>query len=364
MFNGYGASHGPVRPMIWTLASDFGPEGVSQEYIFDAIGGFWRRDTARDFSYSDGDEVEERILAIMRSSLDRSSKSLELQKAITDWPTNYHFNSCRANLLRPVRHLLKGQILEIGAGAGAITRFLGECGAQVVAVEGSERRASIVASRCADLSNVSVIADDFAVFQTGARFDVVTLIGVLEYARLFFKVGTGDPVDALIVKARGFLRPGGILIVAIENQLGLKYFAGCAEDHLGQAMVGIEDRYGDDLWSPSAGWNSRSALPLAVCHSNNGGSLYLTTKCPFLSSLTGRSSMVPICRRCSARPFGKTRSFPIRWPSHWSRLGGRFSATALLPISQTPFWCFAQMRRWLRTMCWLRITATCGDRNS
>jgi len=33
------------------------------------------------------------------------------------------------------------------------------------------------------------------------------------------------------------------LIIAIENQYGLKYFAGALEDHVGQAMFGIEDRY-------------------------------------------------------------------------------------------------------------------------
>ena len=228
------------------FASYDSAEWADPDYIFDTINGFWRRSAICPFLYSDGDEVEERIAAIVRSAVDRTSDSLELHKSISDWPTNYHLSPLRANLLRPLRHLLKGRILEIGAGAGAITRYLGECGAQVVAIEGSARRAAIAASRCANLANVRVVADDFAEFPAGAKFDVVTLIGVLEYARLFFKVGVGDPVDALLARARSFLRPGGILIVAIENQLGLKYFAGCAEDHFGKAMIGVEDRYGDD----------------------------------------------------------------------------------------------------------------------
>ena len=32
---------------------------------------------------------------------------------------------------------------------------------------------------------------------------------------------------------------------AIENQLGLKYFAGCAEDHLDSPYYGIEGLYGE-----------------------------------------------------------------------------------------------------------------------
>ena len=127
-----------------------------------------------------------------------------------------------------------------------MTRYLGELGCDVVAVEGSGRRAAIAASRCVDLSNVAVVADAFDRVPSGAAFDVVTLIGVAEYARVHSRDGTGDPVDALLERAARFLKPGGILVLAIENQLGLKYFSGCREDHVGQPMFGIEDRYTGD----------------------------------------------------------------------------------------------------------------------
>jgi hypothetical protein len=39
------------------------------------------------------------------------------------------------------------------------------------------------------------------------------------------------------------LKPGGSLILAIENKLGLKYFAGASEDHVGIPMFGLENRY-------------------------------------------------------------------------------------------------------------------------
>ena len=41
----------------------------------------------------------------------------------------------------------------------------------------------------------------------------------------------------MLQRVRSLLKPEGKLIVAIENQLGLKYFAGAPEDHLGQADV-------------------------------------------------------------------------------------------------------------------------------
>jgi SAM-dependent methyltransferase/regulator of replication initiation timing len=169
--------------------------------------------------------------------------SQELNAQITDWPSFYHLSRLRANLLRPVHDLLRGRILEIGAGCGAVTRFLGETGASVFALEGSVRRAKIAAARCQDMDNVTVIADSFDRFTAANDFDVITLIGVLEYARVFFPSDSGDPVDAMLRHARKLLRPSGILLVAIENQLGLKYFAGFKEDHLGVPMYGIEDLY-------------------------------------------------------------------------------------------------------------------------
>jgi len=50
----------------------------------------------------------------------------------------------------------------------------------------------------------------------------------------------------MLVQIRSLLKPNGQLMIAIENQLGLKYFAGAPEDHLGQPMYGIEGRYQDD----------------------------------------------------------------------------------------------------------------------
>jgi SAM-dependent methyltransferase len=216
---------------------------LGENYEYEPRLGIWLSRNRAAFDYSDGDEVETRIENIIETSFDRSSSSLELQKRITDWPSQYHLDARRSNLLKPVRHLLKGRVLEIGAGTGALTRYLGECGAQVVAVEGSTRRASIAAKRCGELKDVCLVADNIFKVPQLAEFDVVTLIGVLEYARKYFRDAGGDPINDLISHAANYLRPGGVLIIAIENQLGLKYLAGAPEDHFGIPMLGIEDRY-------------------------------------------------------------------------------------------------------------------------
>jgi glycosyltransferase involved in cell wall biosynthesis/SAM-dependent methyltransferase len=150
----------------------------------------------------------------------------------------------RANLLRPYQDSLKGDVLEIGAGCGAITRFLGEQGANVLALEGSPRRAAIARSRTRDLHNVTVLSEKFDLFKTDQTFDVITLIGVLEYANMF--TPDDEPALTMLKRVRRLLKPEGRLIIAIENQLGLKYFAGAPEDHINVAMYGIEGRYRKD----------------------------------------------------------------------------------------------------------------------
>lgn len=205
----------------------------------------WLRPSQSDaFTYSDGDASENRILSLCKAASDTSLHSPELSAVINDWPSYYHLSSARANLIRPVEDLIKGPVLEIGAGCGAITRYLGELGHEVIALEGSVRRSSIIGERCRDLPNVSVLAEPFQNFDPGVKFGTITLIGVLEYARVFFGNETDrDAVDLMLEKVRSLLRPDGLLIVAIENQLGLKYLAGYAEDHLGKPMVGVEDQY-------------------------------------------------------------------------------------------------------------------------
>ena len=208
--------------------------------------GCWVRRDAADFAYSDGQDVEQRLIEILKGASDLGSASSELRQRITDWPSLYHLSPQRSNLLRPLSKLLSGKLLEVGAGFGAVSRYMGELGGQVVALEGSRVRATGARLRCRDLLNVTVVVDLLQDYQTAEKFDVVTLIGVLEYARLHFPSGSGDPVDAMLRQARKFLRPGGVLILAIENQLGLKYFAGFHEDHSDLPMFGVSDLYRSD----------------------------------------------------------------------------------------------------------------------
>lgn len=210
-------------------------------YSRNETSGVWTRPNYGGIAYSDGDFAEEKILSILENTRDLSVLSSELRQHCTDWPSLYHLSTSRANILRPLKQKLTGDVLEIGAGCGAITRYLGESGANILALEGSVRRATIARERTRDLENVVLLAERFADFEIGHKFDVITLIGVLEYANLF--TDASNPHLSMLQKVRKLLKPEGTLIVAIENQLGLKYFSGANEDHVGLPMFGIEGRY-------------------------------------------------------------------------------------------------------------------------
>jgi lipopolysaccharide biosynthesis protein/SAM-dependent methyltransferase len=195
------------------------------------------------FSYFDGEQAENFLLESFQNSKDLSVGSEELQKYIHDWPSRYHLSPQRVDLLRPFAdQLKKKKVLEIGSGCGAITRFLGELGCSVLALEGNLQRARIAFERCRGLENVTVVSDDFDNFLCTEKFDFAILIGILEYANTFMVNSDNGPL-AMLKKAKEFLTDEGKLIIAIENKIGLKYWAGAPEDHIGKSYYNIQDLY-------------------------------------------------------------------------------------------------------------------------
>jgi SAM-dependent methyltransferase len=216
---------------------------MHNKYSFSAEHKVWlKKDYEYRIEYSDGEEIENRIFQSIANSNDISTLSDELESHIFNWTSLCFLSKKRANLLRPFSSFFKGRhILEVGCGAGPITRFLGECGAIVTGIEPSIQRARIAAERCRDLSNVTIICDDMEGFEYEQPFDGIVQVGVLEYATKYSKAK--DAPLAFLERLKMILKDDGFLITAIENQLGLKYFSGFAEDHVGTAMYGINDNY-------------------------------------------------------------------------------------------------------------------------
>lgn len=184
-------------------------------------------------TYADGAEGE--LLDIMDRASDRSSRSDELASHVHDWPTRYHLSRLRSNIVRPLHLGPEIRILDVGAGTGAIARYLGETGADVIALEESLPRARIALERCRDLTNVEVVCGNVLDFQDDEGFDLIVVVGVLEYAH-----GAPGAVEAFLGALARLAKLDGAIAIAIENQIGLKYLVGFAEDHLGELLAGVE----------------------------------------------------------------------------------------------------------------------------
>ncbi|WP_419928327.1 methyltransferase domain-containing protein [Candidatus Poriferisocius sp.] len=199
--------------------------------------------------YADGAEAE--LLDLFRSAGDRRVGSDELADAIRDWPTAYHLAPERSVLLAPVTVNPADRVLDVGAGSGVNTRICADRGAAVTALEGSASRAELIAHRCAGLENVEVLCGPLHAMSEDwhESFDIVLVVGVLEYAST--GSGGGEGAAAFLSRVVDAVAPGGVVALAIENRLGLKYLLGFPEDHLGLPWAGLEGYRSDEptTWS-------------------------------------------------------------------------------------------------------------------
>ena len=79
----------------------------------------------------------------------------------------------------------QAQILEIGAGCGAITGGLAKKVRSVTCVDLSRRRSLINGTRNRKCDNVRIMVGNFNDIVLEEKFDYITLIGVMEYAAYY-----------------------------------------------------------------------------------------------------------------------------------------------------------------------------------
>jgi SAM-dependent methyltransferase len=202
------------------------------ETLVENVPVFDHRDPPVDV-YSDGD-IEDEILAYVRSGREPEAVLAEDNR----WPVLYHLSPIRRNLLEWYRFPRAGSLVEVGAGCGSLTGLFCERVRRVTAVELSLRRATVIATRLRAFRNLEIHVGNLANIGLSETFDVATLVGVLEYSPKYF-VGD-DPPLALLRHVRRLVKPGGALLLAIENRFGLKYWAGAPEDHTGGFFDGLE----------------------------------------------------------------------------------------------------------------------------
>jgi len=187
--------------------------------------------------YSDG-PIEDEMLEIAKSYSPK-----EYNKVIGErenWAILYHFSHLRENIILGLPLSPKDSVLEIGAGCGAITGALAKRAGKVTCVDLSMKRSLINAYRHQECEHLEIHVGNFKDVEETLeeKYSVITLIGVFEYAVEY--ISGLNPYEDFLQVIKKHLKEDGRIVIAIENRFGLKYWAGCSEDHTGRYFEGIE----------------------------------------------------------------------------------------------------------------------------
>ncbi len=193
--------------------------------------------------YSDG-AIEDELLDIVAKYKEDDFDTIIKEK--NSWPVLYHLSGMRQNIVTWYPFKENANVLEVGAGCGAITGALTDKADRVVALDLSKRRSTINATRNKEKQNLEIMVGNFNDIQSGIqeKFDYITLIGVFEYAESY--INEKKPQEVFLEKINKLLKDDGKILIAIENRFGLKYFAGCKEDHFSRFGEGISGYYSTD----------------------------------------------------------------------------------------------------------------------
>ena len=123
----------------------------------------------------------------------------------------------RENILSWYPFKEDSRILEVGANIGELTGLLCEKAKEVVAVEDNKTKAEMIAKRHQIKNNLEVIAGRIQDIKFEKKFNYIILIGFFERKDVYFK----ETIDILM----NYLTDDGIILLAMDNKLGIKYFS-------------------------------------------------------------------------------------------------------------------------------------------
>lgn len=187
--------------------------------------------------YSDG-VVEDELLDIVKKYTEEEFD--DVIRRYNKWPILYHLSHIRGNIVEGLPITKEETVLEIGAGCGAVTGTLADKAKMVTCIELSKKRSLINAYRNQNRDNIEILIGNFQDIEKSIeeKYDYITLIGVFEYAESYIK--DKEAYSTFLTTILKHLKPNGKLIIAIENKLGMKYWAGAVEDHVNIMFEGIE----------------------------------------------------------------------------------------------------------------------------
>lgn len=142
----------------------------------------------------------------------------------------YHLSEIRQNLVDWIPMDKTMHVLECNPECGALTGKLLKKAGEVTCVAKDDMHADIIRLRYRSAGERLVILteEQFKKEKTDALYDAIFVVGDFYRYKGEMRV------------LRAMLKQQGRLFVADANRLGLKYFAGCAEEYSGEYFFGVE----------------------------------------------------------------------------------------------------------------------------
>ena len=135
-----------------------------------------------------------------------------------NWEFVYHLSSLRRSLLCWFPFDPAWQVLEPGAGFGALTGCIAEHCAGVTALETDSLRFASCKKRYSGNERIVFLQTDIFLLPEDKLYDCVVLVDQMERCQ--------GREKELLKTCYIHLKPGGVLLLAFQNRFGLKYFCG------------------------------------------------------------------------------------------------------------------------------------------
>lgn len=201
--------------------------------------------------YSDG-AIEDELLRITKDCSGDEYPSIIENSG--NWPVLYHLSPIRENIVRWLPITKKDKVLEVGSGCGAITGALCEMAGEVTSCDLSKRRSMVNAYRNSECDNLTIHVGNFTDVEKAlpSDYDYILLIGVFEYGACY--IDSKTPYEDFLKLLTNHLKSSGRIVIAIENRIGMKYWAGSREDHTAEwfgSLTGYSAKDGVRTFSKS-----------------------------------------------------------------------------------------------------------------
>lgn len=141
----------------------------------------------------------------------------------------YHLSPIRMSILNWYDFAENSSVLEIGGEFGALTGLLCDTCAHVTTVEYGRYKAQAIAERYKKRNNLDIYAGNVLDIKFKETFNYVIMVGSLE--RQCSGDINGAAYTNYLKQISGLLKPDGTLLLAVDNQYGLKYLCGETDDY-------------------------------------------------------------------------------------------------------------------------------------